>query len=204
MFPFLFFKVLNMFLVVQLATFMYTFCQISGTVTPKKLECGTVIQVDSGQDGVLHCSVILGGESSRDVMIEQVVWWKKDQNHHRTHPPVFQYSLDGQQPNDPRFLPSQRYQLAGSFGVEEEGDLSLLVRKAQPADEGLYECVVATNLGQWNCTIILEVTGPMLKDPEDQNEMPKRNLMWLAAVFVVVGSLASGLLLLKLFQTTTP
>ncbi|KAJ7989752.1 hypothetical protein DPEC_G00307780 [Dallia pectoralis] len=189
--------------VLRLATLMFTFCQITGTLTSRKLalECGTVLQVDSGQDGVLHCSVMLRGKSFGDVKIKQVVWWRQDQNHQRTRPPVLQYSSGDQRPNGRRFLPSQRYQLSVSFEGEKDNDVSLLVSEARPADEGLYECVVNTDHGQWNCTTILVVTEPVLKDPGIPSEMPRKSFMWVAAVFVVVASLASGLLLLKLFQT---
>ncbi|CAB1342409.1 unnamed protein product [Coregonus sp. 'balchen'] len=193
-----------MALVVRLSTLMFVLT--TGTETSKSLSQGPelklkqVIQVESGEDAVLQCSVKFGEKSPGNVEIEWVVLWKLDHNGDHEDKPVFQSNIINKQSSDTRMPPSPKYQL---FANEKDQVVSLLVKETKPEDVGQYECVVNTNSGNTKCTIMLNVTETALENPENpgtQKDIPKNSYMGVAAVFVVVGSLAIGLLLLKLFQ----
>ncbi|XP_029628301.1 uncharacterized protein LOC115205970 isoform X2 [Salmo trutta] len=185
----------NMALVFSLSTLM--FLLITGMETSKSLnqrsELKQVIQVESGKDAVLDCSVKFSEESPGNVNIEQVVLWRLDQNGRHKGEPVFTYN---QQSSKPRMSLSPKYQLSMPPANEKDKVVSLLVKETQPEEEGPYECVVNTDSGNTNCSFMLKFT----ENAANQKEIPKNSYMNVAAVFVVVGSLAIGLLLLKLFQ----
>ncbi|XP_031670102.1 uncharacterized protein LOC109876076 isoform X2 [Oncorhynchus kisutch] len=196
----------NMALVFSLSTLM--FLLITGMETSKSLSQGPelkhVIQEDFGKDAVLQCSVNFNGISPGNVNIEKVVWWRLDQNGLHKGGPVFIYNLSNQQSSNPRMPLSPKYQLSMPPANEKDKVVSLLVKETQPEDEGLYRCVVNTNSGNTNCNFMLNVTvlqyETSTENAANQQEIPKNSYMSVAAVCVVVGSLAIGLLLLKLFQ----
>ncbi|XP_064866564.1 uncharacterized protein LOC115117208 isoform X2 [Oncorhynchus nerka] len=194
----------NMALVFSLSTLMFL---ITGTETSKSLSQGPelkpVIQVDSGKDAVLECSVNFNGISPGNVNIEKVVWWRLDQNGLHKGEPVFKYNLSNQQSSNPRMQLSPKYQLSVPPANEKDKVVSLLVKETQTEDEGLYRCVVNTDSGVTNCNFMLNVTGNLTVlqyETSTEKEIPKNSYMSVAAVCVAVGSLAIGLLLLKLFQ----
>ncbi|XP_042169624.1 uncharacterized protein LOC121843831 isoform X4 [Oncorhynchus tshawytscha] len=199
-----------MALVFSLSTLM--FLLITGMETSKSLSQGPdlkqVIQVDSGKDAVLECSVNFNGISPGNVNIEKVVWWRLDQNGLHKGGPVFICNIFNQQSSNPRMPLSPKYQLPMPPANEKDKVVSLLVKETQPEDEGPYECVVNTDSGITNCNFMLKVTGNLtVRDQHqgpgnvaDKQEIPKNSYMSVAAVCVVVGTLAIGLLLLKLFQ----
>ncbi|XP_029584649.1 uncharacterized protein LOC115171721 [Salmo trutta] len=192
-----------MALVFSLSTLMFVL--ITGMETSKSLsqdpELKQVIQVESGKDTALDCSVKFSEESPGNVNIEQVVLWRLDQNDHHKGEPVFKYN---QQSSNPRMPLSPKYQLSMPPSNERDKVVSISVKETQPEDEGPYECVVNTDSGNTHCNFMLNVTVPdQHQVPENAatlDEIPKNSYMSVAAVFVVVGSLAIGLLLLKLFQ----
>ncbi|XP_042168603.1 uncharacterized protein LOC121842882 isoform X2 [Oncorhynchus tshawytscha] len=190
----------NMALVFSLSTLMFL---ITGTETSKSLSQGPdlkqVIQVDSGKDAVLECSVNFNGISPGNVNIEKVVWWRLDQNGLHKGGPVFIYNLSNQQSSNPRMPLSPKYLLPMPPANDKYKVVSLLVKETQPEDEGLYRCVVNTNSGNTNCNFMLNVTE-LQYETSTEKEIPKNSYMSVAAVCVAVGSLAIGLLLLKLFQ----
>nr|XP_046193078.1 uncharacterized protein LOC124022062 isoform X7 [Oncorhynchus gorbuscha] len=181
---------------------------ITGTETCKSLSQGPelkqVIQVDSGKDAVLECSVNFNGISPGNVNIEKVVWWRLDQNGLHKGEPVFKCNMFNQQSFNPRLQLNPKYQLPIPPANEKDKVVSLLVKETQPEDEGPYECVVNTDSGITNCNFMLNVTvrdqHQVPGNVADKQEIPKNSYMSVAAVCVVVGSLAIGLLLLKLFQ----
>nr|XP_029501535.1 uncharacterized protein LOC115117208 [Oncorhynchus nerka] len=150
----------NMALVFSLSTLMFL---ITGTETSKSLSQGPelkpVIQVDSGKDAVLECSVNFNGISPGNVNIEKVVWWRLDQNGLHKGEPVFKYNLSNQQSSNPRMQLSPKYQLSVPPANEKDKVVSLLVKETQTEDEGLYRCVVNTDSGVTNCNFMLNVTG---------------------------------------------
>ncbi|XP_064866568.1 uncharacterized protein LOC135564709 isoform X2 [Oncorhynchus nerka] len=194
-----------MALVFSLSTLMFL---ITGTETSKSLSQGPelkpVIQVDSGKDAVLECSVNISEKSPGNVNIEKVVWWRLDQNGLHKGGPVFIYNIFNHQSSNPRLQLNPKYQLSVPPANEKDNVVSLLVKETQPEDEGPYECVVNTDSGITNCNFMPKVTvrdqhqGP--GNVADKQEIPKNSYMSVAAVCVAVGSLAIGLLLLKLFQ----
>ncbi|XP_023997149.1 uncharacterized protein [Salvelinus sp. IW2-2015] len=191
-----------MALVFSLSTLM--FLLITGMETSKSLsQCSElkVIQVESGKDAVLECSVKFSAESPGNVNIERIQLWRLHQNGSHKGEPVFKYT---QQSSNPRMPQRQKYQHSMPPANEKDKVVSLLVKETQPEDEGPYECVVNTDSGNTNCNFMLEVTvrdQPQVpENAANQKEIPKNSYMSVAAVFVVVGSLAIGLLLLKLFQ----
>ncbi|XP_055754582.1 uncharacterized protein LOC129833800 [Salvelinus fontinalis] len=184
------------------------FVPITGMETSKSLSQRSelkVIQVESGKDAVLECSVKFSAESPGNVNIERVQLWRRHQNGNRKGELVFKYT---QQSSNPRMPQSQKYQHSMPPANEKDKVVSLLVKETQPEDEGPYECVVNTDSGNTNCNFMLKVTGDLTvrdqpqvpENPANQKETPKNSYMSVAAVFVVVGSLAIGLLLLKLFR----
>lgn len=181
------------------------FVLITGTETSKSLnqrpELKQVIQVESGKDTVLDCSVKFSEESPGNVNIEQVVLWRLDQNGDHKGEPVFKYN---QQSSNPRMPLSPKYQLSMPPANERDKVVSLSVKETQPEDEGPYHCMVNTDSGNTDCNFMLNVTVPdqhqVPENAANQEEILKNSYMSVAAVFVVVGSLAIGLLLLKLFQ----
>uniref|UniRef100_A0A8C7L9B8 Uncharacterized LOC109876076 n=1 Tax=Oncorhynchus kisutch TaxID=8019 RepID=A0A8C7L9B8_ONCKI len=94
---------------------------------------------------------------------------------------------------------SPKYQLPMPPANEKDKVVSLLVNETQPEDEGPYRCVVNNDSGITNCNFMLNVTV-LQYETSTEKEIPKNSYMSVAAVCVVVGSLAIGLLLLKLFQ----
>ncbi|XP_064866569.1 uncharacterized protein LOC135564709 isoform X3 [Oncorhynchus nerka] len=198
-----------MALVFSLSTLMFL---ITGTETSKSLSQGPelkpVIQVDSGKDAVLECSVNISEKSPGNVNIEKVVWWRLDQNGLHKGGPVFIYNIFNHQSSNPRLQLNPKYQLSVPPANEKDNVVSLLVKETQPEDEGPYECVVNTDSGITNCNFMPKVTGNLtVRDQHqgpgnvaDKQEIPKNSYMSVAAVCVAVGSLAIGLLLLKLFQ----
>ncbi|XP_055754586.1 uncharacterized protein LOC129833805 [Salvelinus fontinalis] len=189
-----------MALVFSLSTLIFVL--ITGMETSKSLsQCSElkVIQVESGKDAVLECSVKFSAESPGNVNIERVQLWRRHQNSSHKGEPVFKYT---QQSSNPRMPQSQKYQHSMPPANEKDKVVSLLVKETQPEDEGTYECVVNTDSGNTNCKFMLEVTvrDQVPENPANRKEIPKNSYMSVAAVFVVVGSLAIGLPLLKLFQ----
>ncbi|XP_014058450.1 uncharacterized protein isoform X3 [Salmo salar] len=186
----------NMALVFSLSTLM--FLLITGMETSNSLnqrsELKQVIQVESGKDAVLDCSVKFSEESPGNVNIKQVVLWRLDQNGDHKGEPVFIYKYNNQ-PSEPGMPLNPKYQLSMPPANEKDKVVSLLVKETQPEEEG-YECVVNTDSGNTNCNFMLKFT----ENAANQKEIPKNSYTNVAAVFVVVGSLAIGLLLLKLFQ----
>ncbi|CDR01142.1 unnamed protein product [Oncorhynchus mykiss] len=194
-----------MVLVFSLSTLM--FLLITGMKTSKSLSQGPelkqVVQVDSGKDAVLECSVNISEKSTGNVNIEKVVWWRLDQNGLHKGGPVFKCNIFNQQSSNPRLQLNPKYQLPMPPANEKDKVVSLLVKETQPEDEGPYECVVNTDSGITHCNFMLKVTGKLTVlqyEPSTEKEIPKNSYMSVAAVCVVVGSLAIGLLLLKLFQ----
>ncbi|XP_071268875.1 uncharacterized protein [Salvelinus alpinus] len=180
------------------------FLLITGMETSKSLSQRSelkVIRVESGKDAVLECSVKFSDESPGNVNIEQVVFWRLHQNGSHKGEPVFKYN---QQSSNPRMPQSQKYQHSMPPANEKDNVVSLLVKETQPEDKGPYECVVNTDSGNTNCNFMLKVTvrdqHQVPENPANRKEIPKNSYMSVAVVFVVVGSLAIGLLLLKLFQ----
>ncbi|XP_064843036.1 uncharacterized protein LOC135554579 isoform X2 [Oncorhynchus masou masou] len=193
-----------MALVFSLSTLV--FLLITRMETSKSLSQGPklkqVVQVDSGKDAVLECSVNISEKSPGNVNIEKVVWWRLDQNGFHKVEPVF-ICIFNQQSSNPRLQLNPKYQLPMPPANERDKVVSLLVKETQPEDEGPYECVVNTDSGITNCNFMLNVTGNLTVfqyETSTEKEIPKNSYMSVAAVFVVVGSLAIGLLLLKLFQ----
>ncbi|CDQ98225.1 unnamed protein product [Oncorhynchus mykiss] len=190
-----------MALVFSLSTLM--FLLITGMETSKSLSQGPelkqVVQVDSGKDAVLECSVNISEKSPGNVNIEKVVWWRLDQNGLHKGEPVFKCNIFNQQSSNPRLQLNPKYQLPMPPANERDKVVSLLVKETQPEDEGPYECVVNTDSGMTHCNFMLNVTV-LQYEPSTEKEIPKNSYMSVAAVCVVVGSLAIGLLLLKLFQ----
>ncbi|XP_070999456.1 uncharacterized protein [Oncorhynchus clarkii lewisi] len=194
-----------MALVFSLSTLM--FLLITGMETSKSLSQGPelkqVVQVDSGKDAVLECSVNISEKSPGNVNIEKVVWWRLDQNGLHKGGPVFICNIFNQPSSNPRLQLNPKYQLPMPPANERDKVVSLLVKETQPEDEGPYECVVNTDSGITHCNFMLKVTGKLTVlqyEPSTEKEIPKNSYMSVAAVCVVVGSLAIGLLLLKLFQ----
>ncbi|XP_070999454.1 uncharacterized protein [Oncorhynchus clarkii lewisi] len=190
-----------MALVFSLSTLM--FLLITGMETSKSLSQGPelkqVVQVDSGKDAVLECSVNISEKSPGNVNIEKVVWWRLDQNGLHKGGPVFICNIFNQPSSNPRLQLNPKYQLPMPPANERDKVVSLLVKETQPEDEGPYECVVNTDSGITHCNFMLKVTV-LQYEPSTEKEIPKNSYMSVAAVCVVVGSLAIGLLLLKLFQ----
>ncbi|XP_064843039.1 uncharacterized protein LOC135554579 isoform X5 [Oncorhynchus masou masou] len=166
-----------MALVFSLSTLV--FLLITRMETSKSLSQGPklkqVVQVDSGKDAVLECSVNISEKSPGNVNIEKVVWWRLDQNGFHKVEPVF-ICIFNQQSSNPRLQLNPKYQLPMPPANERDKVVSLLVKETQPEDE-VFQYETST-----------------------EKEIPKNSYMSVAAVFVVVGSLAIGLLLLKLFQ----
>ncbi|XP_036797522.1 uncharacterized protein LOC110486895 isoform X4 [Oncorhynchus mykiss] len=179
------------------------FLLITGMETSKSLSQGPelkqVIQVDSGKDAVLECSLNFNGISPGNVNIELVVWRRLDQNDLHKGGPVFKCNIFNQQSSNPRLQLNPKYQLPMPPANEKDKVVSLLVKETQPEDEGPYECVVNTDSGITHCNFMLKVTV-LQYETSTEKEIPKNSYMSVAAVCVVVGSLAIGLLLLKLFQ----
>uniref|UniRef100_A0AAZ3RQF6 Ig-like domain-containing protein n=1 Tax=Oncorhynchus tshawytscha TaxID=74940 RepID=A0AAZ3RQF6_ONCTS len=134
-------------------------CQQANNGLSQVPELKQVIQVDSGKDAVLECSVNFNGISPGNVNIEKVVWWRLDQNGLHKGGPVFICNLFNQQSSNPRMPLSPKYQLPMPPANEKDKVVSLLVKETQPEDEGPYRCVVNTDSGITNCNFMLNVTG---------------------------------------------
>ncbi|XP_014058452.1 uncharacterized protein isoform X5 [Salmo salar] len=155
----------NMALVFSLSTLM--FLLITGMETSNSLnqrsELKQVIQVESGKDAVLDCSVKFSEESPGNVNIKQVVLWRLDQNGDHKGEPVFIYKYNNQ-PSEPGMPLNPKYQLSMPPANEKDKVVSLLVKETQPEEEG-YECVVNTDSGNTNCNFMLKFTDePLIQE----------------------------------------
>ncbi|XP_064180223.1 uncharacterized protein LOC135248991 [Anguilla rostrata] len=141
-----------------------------------------------GKDSLLKCFLNSGG---RNKTVLSAAWWRPGEER-----PLIMFKDDKVgEPEDPRFSFKQ-LQMSGS-----NIDVSFLVRNTVRTDEGKYECVVVTDSGEDTAVVSLSVTVAVdtLKE-KATGDKGSTAITVIVIVFVIVGSLLCGLLILALLR----